>query len=85
METGRGLTLSLVPAAVRLQAGAWVLTSGTGGEFPPNVPVGVIISSRQQDVALFQTALVQPAVDVEHVQDALVITDFVPINAPQAQ
>lgn len=85
METGQGMTLSLVPAAERLQPGAWVLTSGTGGAFPPNVPVGVIVSSRQQDVALFQTALVQPAVDVDHVQDALVITDFVPINAPQAQ
>ena len=85
MDTGHGLTLSLVPATERLQPGAWVLTSGTGGAFPPNVPVGVIASSSQQDVALFQTALVQPAVDAAHVQDALVITDFVPINVPPAQ
>lgn len=84
-EPDQGLGLSLVPATARLQTGAWVLTSGTGGGFPPNIPVGVIISSRQQDVALFQTALVQPAVDVARVQDVLVMTDFVPINVPAGQ
>lgn len=84
-ESDQGLTLSLVPATARLQPGAWVLTSGTGGAFPPNIPVGVIISSRQQDVALFQTARVQPAVDFDRVQDVLVITDFVPINVPSGQ
>lgn len=82
VEPNRGIALTLVPSSAHLRPGDWVLTSGTGGGFPPNLPIGYVVSTRQQDVALFQTAVLRLAVNIDHVQDILVVTDFVPANVP---
>ncbi|MGH2625713.1 MAG: rod shape-determining protein MreC, partial [Anaerolineales bacterium] len=58
-----------------------VLTSGLGGLFPPNVPVGQVISVRRRDFELFQQAVIQPTVDFERLQIVLVITNYNPITS----
>jgi rod shape-determining protein MreC len=61
-----------------------VLTSGLGGGYPPDVPVGQVISVRRRDFEIFQQATIQPVVDFERLQVVLVITNFpsLPFEAP---
>ncbi|HQA29410.1 MAG TPA: rod shape-determining protein MreC, partial [Brevefilum fermentans] len=53
-----------------------VLTSGLGGNFPPNIFVGQVLSTQRRENALFQTASVQPIVDFESINAVLVVSDF---------
>lgn len=81
-EPGAGLVLNYVPATAPLQQGAWLLTSGLGGSYPPDLPVARVDQVRQSVVDLFQAALLTPAADIEHSQTVLVVTDFVPQIPP---
>jgi rod shape-determining protein MreC len=56
-----------------------VLTSGLGGAYPPEVPVGSVLTVRQRDFELFQQAVIQPSVDFEALEIVLVITNFQPL------
>jgi rod shape-determining protein MreC len=81
-EPGSGLLLKFVQATAPLQPGAAVLTSGLGGTFARDLPVGRIGRVQQSPVALFQMALVTPAADLQNDQQVLVVTDFVPQPLP---
>jgi rod shape-determining protein MreC len=59
-----------------IEPGDVVLTSGLGGNFPPNVFVGQVLSTQRRDNALFQTATVQPIVDFESISAVLVVNNF---------
>jgi rod shape-determining protein MreC len=56
-----------------------VLTSGLGGTFPPEIPVGQVLTVRQRDFELFQQAVIQPSVDFDALEIVLVITNFEPL------
>lgn len=70
------LTLTLVPLDADLQPGDLVVTSGLGGQYPPNIFIGQVISTRRLAAALFQEATVQPGVDFARLEAVLVITNF---------
>ncbi len=74
------LRLTLVPLEAKLQPGDLVVTSGLGGQYPPNILVGQVVSTRRVGFALFQEASVQPAVDFAHLQAVLVVTNFRPVD-----
>jgi len=57
-----------------------VVTSGLGGNYPPNIVVGQVTNVRKRDFDLFQTAGVQPAVNFEDLQIVLVIINFQPVD-----
>jgi rod shape-determining protein MreC len=61
-----------------------VLTSGLGGGYPADIPIGEVISVRRRDFEIFQQATIQPAVDFERLQVVLVIVNFpsLPFQAP---
>lgn len=75
------LWVDQINQSVTVTPGELVLTSGLGGLFPPNVPVGQVISVRRRDFELFQQAVVQPSVDFERLQIILVITNYSPITS----
>jgi rod shape-determining protein MreC len=56
-----------------------VLTSGLGGGFPADIPIGKVISVQKRDFAVFQQAVIQPSVDYANLEIVLVITNFRPI------
>jgi len=64
--------------------GELVLTSGLGGAFPADIPVGQILTVRKRDYELFQQAVVQPSADLENLLVVLVITNFQPLTPPSA-
>lgn len=74
------VNLVMIPQSANIQAGDLVLTSGLGGNYPANILVGQITSSRKRDNDLFQTASVQPTVDFAQMEIVLIITNFRPIE-----
>ncbi|MBN1315166.1 MAG: rod shape-determining protein MreC [Anaerolineales bacterium] len=60
-----------------------VMTSGLGGNFPPDLIIGRVINVQQSASELFQVADVRPAVDFDSLEIVLVITDFEPISFDQ--
>jgi rod shape-determining protein MreC len=74
------LTLDLIPVEAEVTAGNLVLTSGLGGNFPPNILIGQVASVRGSATALFQQAAIQPAVDFSRLDIVLVIVNYRPID-----
>ena len=74
------LRVDLISQDAQVAPGELVLTSGLGGVFPPDIPVGHIVSVRRRDFELFQQAVLQPAVDFGNLEIVLVITNFQPIE-----
>jgi rod shape-determining protein MreC len=74
------LVLGFIPQAADVNPGDLVLTSGFGGNYPPNILIGQVTSIRSQDYDLFQSGSVQPVVDFEQLEIVLIITNFQPID-----
>lgn len=56
-----------------------VLTSGLGGNYPPDIPVGQVLSIRKRDYELFQEATIRASVDFFDLEIVLIITSFRPL------
>jgi rod shape-determining protein MreC len=74
------ITLDFIPQEANIKPGDLVLTSGLGGNYPPNILIGQITSVRSKDYDLFQSASVQPVVAFDQLEIILVITNFQPID-----
>ena len=74
------IALNLIPQDAAVNPGDLVLTSGLGGNYPPNILIGQVASVRQRPFELFQTASVQPVVDFAKLEIALIITNFRPVD-----
>lgn len=73
------LRLLYIPQEDTVQVGDIVLTSGLGGAFPRGLVLGQVVQVVKQDFALFQEAIVNPAVDYRRVELTLVIQSFQPL------
>lgn len=74
------VTLENIPQDATVQPGDLILTSGLGGNYPPNIIIGQITGVRKRDYDLFQTASVQLVVDYSHLEIVLVIINFNPVD-----
>lgn len=74
------LSLDMIPLDETVEPGDVVLTSGLGGNYPPNIFVGQVLSTQSRENALFQTASVQPIVNFESINAVLVIDNFESID-----
>jgi rod shape-determining protein MreC len=74
------LSLDMIPLDEVIEPGDVVLTSGLGGNYPPNIFVGQVLSTQRRENALFQTASVQPIVNFESINAVLVIDNFESID-----
>jgi rod shape-determining protein MreC len=74
------LVMRAIPQGDTASVGDVVFTSGLGGNFPRQIPIGQITAVERKDYDLYQTATVQPTVDFDHLEAVLVITDFEPIE-----
>ncbi|MGD2163820.1 MAG: rod shape-determining protein MreC, partial [Anaerolineales bacterium] len=72
--------VDLIDLDANIEQGELVLTSGLGAKYPPDIPVGSVVSLRRRDFDLFQTTIVQPSVSFDDLQVVLVITNFTPFN-----
>jgi rod shape-determining protein MreC len=74
------LSIDSIPQDSAVKTNEIVLTSGLGGDYPPNILIGQITSVQQRPVDLFQTATVQPVVDFAQLDIVLVIVNFRPMD-----
>lgn len=72
------LRMVYIPQDDQVPVGDVVLTSGLGGAFPRGLVMGQVFQVIRQDFALFQEAIIHPAVDYRRVEWVLVITSFQP-------
>lgn len=74
------LRMGLIPLEAVVEVGDVVLTSGLGGNFPPDIVIGQVTSVRQFEFELNQEAEVRSLVNFDTLEFVLVITNFVPID-----
>jgi len=74
------LTLANIPQDIALNSGEILLTSGLGGNYPPDILVGQVVSVTKKENELFQTASVQPVVNFTTLRAVLIITNFKTID-----
>jgi len=78
------LWVEAIDQSASVTPGELVLTSGLGGAFPSDIPVGQILTVRKRDYEVFQQAVLQPSAGLENLLVVLVITNFQPLAPPGA-
>lgn len=74
------LVMQAIPQGDTVSVGDTVFTSGLGGNFPRQILIGQITAVERKDSALYQTAVLQPTVDFDHLEVVLVVTGFKPVE-----
>lgn len=74
------LRLTFVPLGEGIQEGDLVITSGLGGNFPPDIVIGQVTSIRQFEFELYQEAEVRSLNNFDTLEFVLVITNFQPVD-----
>ncbi|MEI2607453.1 MAG: rod shape-determining protein MreC [Candidatus Promineifilaceae bacterium] len=77
---GGTLLMDWITLETQVTIGDLVVTSGLGGKFPPDIPIGRVIEVERIESDLFQRAIVQPAVDFQDLEVVFVITNFEPVD-----
>jgi rod shape-determining protein MreC len=72
--SGSGCILKYVKRREDIQVGDRVLTSGLDGIFPKGLPIGEITAIVPGERGLFQSAELQPAVDLSKLEEVLVVS-----------
>jgi rod shape-determining protein MreC len=79
LEVG-SLSLRFIPPDIEVSPGDLVYTSGLGGNFPADIPIGQVISVTNIESDLSQEAQVSSLVDFSRLEQVLVITNFEPAD-----
>jgi rod shape-determining protein MreC len=74
------LWVELIDQNANIEPGELALTSGLGGAFPADIPVGHVVSVRRRDFELFQRAVIQPTVNFDELEIVLLVTNFQPLE-----
>ncbi len=74
------LQMKWIEQDIQISENELVMTSGLGGNFPPDLVVGRVTHIEQSTSELFQEAEVRSGVDFERLEIVLIITDFIPVE-----
>lgn len=74
------LRMTFIPLDEQVQVGDLVVTSGLGGNFPPNIVIGQVVSNLKQEFELSQSAEVRSLIDFDTLEIVLVVTSFQPVD-----
>ncbi len=79
---GRGAlpTIDWIDLQYVVEVGELVMTSGLGGKFPAGMVIGRVVQVERNEAELFQSAVVQPAVDFRTLESVFVVTEFETVN-----
>lgn len=74
------LRLTFIPLGADIVEGDLVVTSGLGGNLPPDIVIGQVTSIRQFEFELFQEAEVRSLIDLDTLEVVLIVTSFQPVD-----
>lgn len=74
------LRMTFIPLDARVQEGDIVITSGLGGNLPPDIVIGQVISVQQLQYELYQEAVIRSLNNFDTLEIVLVITNFQPVD-----
>ncbi|GAB4331410.1 MAG: hypothetical protein Kow00117_16500 [Phototrophicales bacterium] len=74
------LEMIMIPLDAEVQEGDIVITSGLGGNFPPDIPIGQVTSKRQFEFELNQVAQIRSLINFDTLEFVLVVTSFEPVD-----
>jgi rod shape-determining protein MreC len=74
------LVMQMIPLDDTVREGDLVITSGLGGNFPPDIVIGQVTSVRPSDQGLSQEAQIRSLIDFDTLEFVLVITNFQPVE-----
>jgi rod shape-determining protein MreC len=74
------LRMTYIPLGQPVTVGDVVLTSGLGGNFPPDLVIGIVTSTRQREAELFQEADITSLINFDALEFVLVMTSFEPVD-----
>lgn len=77
---GGTMRMSMLPQDAQILVGDLVLTSGLGGNLPPDLVIGQVNSTRQFESAIEQTAEIRSLIDFDRLEIVMVITSFEPVD-----
>ena len=77
-EVNGVLTMRFIPLDSDVQVGDIIITSGLGGNFPPDIIVGQVSSVRQTE--LYQEAQLRSLINFDILDLVLVMTNFQPVD-----
>ncbi len=78
--TSGNLRMTFIPLDATVREGDLAITSGLGGNFPPDIVIGQVTSVRDLQFELYQTAEIRSLVDFDTLEFVLVVTSFQPID-----
>ncbi|MBK9750596.1 MAG: rod shape-determining protein MreC [Chloroflexi bacterium] len=74
------LIMELIRLDAPVREGDLVLTSGLGGNFPPDIVIGQVTSVRPSERGLYQEAQVRSLINFDTLEFVLVVTNFQPTD-----
>jgi rod shape-determining protein MreC len=74
------LVMGMIPLDENVREGDLVITSGLGGNFPPDIVIGQVTSVRPSEQGLSQEAQIRSLIDFDSLEFVLVITNFQPVE-----
>lgn len=77
---GGTMRMSMLEQNVPVTVGDLVLTSGLGGNLPPDIVIGQVTSTRQFEASVEQTAEISSLIDFDQLEIVLVVTSFEPVD-----
>ncbi len=73
-----GIILDLLPPEAQIVSGAFVVTSGLGGNYPQGILLGTVDEVEQRPQSAFKRATVIPASQLRELETVLVLMNFKP-------
>ena len=67
------LTMDYVDRDIKVDPKLVVVTSGYGGVYPPDIPIGIVASVGEEDVNSYKEIEVQPFVDFRVLEEVMVL------------
>ncbi len=74
------LEMDMIPLDSQVTSGDLVITSGLGGNFPPDIVIGQVTSVRLADTGLNRVAQVHSLLNFDALEFVLIVTNFQPVD-----
>lgn len=79
-RAGGALRMVMLESGADIREGDLIITSGLGGNLPPDIVIGQVRSTRQFESEIEQSAEISSLIDFNRLEIVLVITSFEPID-----